>query len=78
MLATLEWNGCSAHFVAEATVRKYMPTVRSLVNFGHVFERSSRHSEEPVRQAVPGILCTDTRLQFAVTDIASLVLVAPQ
>ena len=64
--------------VVEATVRKYMPTMRSFVNFKHVFERFSRCSEEPVRQAIPGILCTDTWEQFAVTDTTLVVLVATQ
>ena len=76
MLATLQWSGFSAHFVVEETVRKYMymPTARSFVNFEHVFEQFSQCSEEPVRRAIPGILYTDTRLQFAVTDTASVVL----
>ena len=35
-------------------------------------------SKEPLGQAVPGILYTDVRLQFAVTDTASVVLIVPQ
>ena len=34
--------------------------------------------KELVKQAVPGILYTDTRLQFAVTDTTLVVLVVPQ
>ena len=35
-------------------------------------------SKELVEHAVPGIWYTDTRLQFAVTDTALVVLVEPQ
>ena len=42
------------------------------------FEQFLWRSKEPVEQAVPAILCTDTRLQFAVLDTAAVVLVASQ
>ena len=45
--------------------------------FGHAFERLLWHKEETAEQAIWGILCTDTRLQFAVTNAVSADLVAP-
>ena len=52
--------------------------VRSLVIFRTRFEQFSWRSKEPVRQAVSGILYTDTRLQFVATDTASIVFVESQ
>ena len=39
---------------------------QQFLNFWHVLERFSQHSEEPVREAVPGILCIDIRLTTTV------------
>ena len=52
--------------------------VRSLMIFGHASTVISWRSKELVGHAVPGILHTVTRLQYAVTDTALVVLVTPQ
>ena len=44
--------------------------------FGHSFEHLLWRKEETAEQAIHGILRTDTRLQFAVTNTVSADLVA--
>ena len=52
--------------------------MRSFMIFGHSFERLLWRKEEMVKQAIHSILCSDIRLQFAVTvsaDLAALFMV---